>query len=50
MQVGKKIEEVAKPCAEGGTTKTGYQELWNTGRAHNKKTKNKTRGVNRPSV
>ncbi|MEG3070764.1 MAG: hypothetical protein HQP61_05965 [Peptococcaceae bacterium] len=48
--MSEKIEEVVKPCAKGGTTKTGYQELWNTGQAHNKKIKNKTRGINRPSV
>jgi hypothetical protein len=46
----KKIKGFIKSCGRTGTTKTGYQELWDTGRAHNKKMKNKITGINRPSV
>ncbi|MFX4260650.1 hypothetical protein ACOBQJ_00445 [Pelotomaculum propionicicum] len=39
-----------KSCGNNETTKNGYQELWDTGRAHNIKNKNKVTGTNRPSV
>lgn len=46
----KKIKGSSKNCGRIETTKAGYQELWDTGRAHNKKMKNKITGINRPSV
>lgn len=48
--MSRKIKGFIKCCEGSGTSKTGYQELWQTGRAHNKKMKSKIRGVNRPSV
>ncbi len=48
--MGRKIKGFVKSCGGNDTSKTGYQELWHTGRAHNKKMKGKIKGINRPSV
>ncbi len=37
-------------CPLPETTKTGYQAVWNTGRASVKKKRGKVTGFNRPSV
>jgi hypothetical protein len=45
-----KSKENLKPCGQPETTKTGYQEVWDTGRASAKKKRGKVTGINRPSV
>ena len=46
----KKIKGFLKSCGSNDTAKNGYQELWDTGMASNKKMKSKITGINRPSV
>lgn len=50
IKMKNKLKGNSKECGRIETTKYGYQELWDTGRAHNKKMKNKISGVNRPGV
>ncbi|TEB09870.1 hypothetical protein Pmgp_02778 [Pelotomaculum propionicicum] len=45
-----KNKEDLKSCAQPETNKTGYQEVWDTGRVSAKKKKGKVTGINRPSV
>lgn len=50
MKKENKNKEILKSCGQTETAKTGYQEVWDTGRASAKKKRGKLTGVNRPSV
>lgn len=50
MKKESKNKELLKSCVQPETAKTGYKEVWDTGRASAKKKRGKMTGINRPSV
>lgn len=50
MKKENKNKGILKSCGQPETAKTGYQEVWDTGRSSAKKKRGKVTGINRPSV
>jgi len=50
VKVKKKTKGFLKPCVQPGTSKIGYQDLWEMGRVSDKKKRGKVTGINRPST
>ncbi len=49
--MSKKVKGVLKSCGDvPGSSKLGYRDLWDTGRASVSKRKQKVTGPNRPSI
>lgn len=48
--MSKRIKGIIKGCQVPDTSKTGYRDVWNMGRAADTKKKWKVQGTNRPSI